>query len=466
MGKETRFIRAAACEQRMAYSVRVEACPDPHGCRVALPDRLVVQLRVEIVADPLFKALAVHINHKCITIGVDAGEIDRKQIGQRRPVKPVCADRRSQEGKTERQRRIDAVVKHLGSRLRRLQQLRALGPPPEVPEGDLVGRRVVRLAHQGRDGGADLDADRIALRREDARVRRAVRRDLAGLVLVAIQTVDADSIERLKIPLPHPGKRPTIEPRVVGYEADYSAARLLGDSALRHAEESDVKVMERPAIRHVHPLRRPVGFQEFQFFIHRDTREAVVGRIAEDHEDRGFLLHPLRPVALLLQLREGERLGRSRLPAGERVGEEDAGAFAPVVGEWRVEIAHRQPDLQMGNDEGGGHDLEAEHPFGRRLPDPRAGERAETLTLEIGGDAAQHFRQVGPGAATRIEHVDVLGGETLRDVEIVLERLVHPCHHVADHLRRCVPDAELLAERGVEGFEETARRSRAPPRLR
>ena len=55
-----------------------------------------------------------------------------------------------------------------------------------MPEFDRIGRRVLRLAHQRRDRGANLDADRIALGRKVARVGRAVRRDLAGLVLVAV----------------------------------------------------------------------------------------------------------------------------------------------------------------------------------------------------------------------------------------------------------------------------------------
>ena len=78
----------------------------------------------------------------------------------------------------------------------------------------------------------------------------------------------------------------------------------------------------------------------------------------------------------------------------------------------------------------------------------------EALTFEIGGDAAQHLRQIGAGAAAGVKHVDVLRGETLRDAEIVLQRPVHAGDHVADHFGRRVPDAELLAQRRVEGFEE------------
>ena len=85
---------------------------------------------------------------------------------------------------------------------------------------------------------------------------------------------------------------------------------------------------------------------------------------------------------------------------------------------------------------------------------PRTGERAKALSFQIDGDAAQHFGEIGPGAAARVEHVDVLRREAIRDAEIVLECLVHAGDHVADHFRRRVPDAQLLAQVGIEGFQE------------
>ena len=108
----------------------------------------------------------------------------------------------------------------------------------------------------------------------------------------------------------------------------------------------------------------------------------------------------------------------------------------------------------MGDDEGRGHDLEAEHALRRRLANPRPRERPEAAPAEVGGDAAQHLSQIGPGAAARVEHVDILRRESVRDVEVVLQRPVHAGDHVADHFRRRVPDPELLAQFRVEGFEE------------
>ena len=73
------------------------------------------------------------------------------------------------------------------------------------------------------------------------------------------------------------------------------------------------------------------------------------------------LLDVLGAFAFFLQLGERQRLLDPRLPAGQRVGEKDAGALGPVVRQRRVERLHGKPDLQVGDDEGRGHDLEAEH---------------------------------------------------------------------------------------------------------
>ena len=46
----------------------------------------------------------------------------------------------------------------------------------------------------------------------------------------------------------------------------------------------------------------------------------------------------------------------------------------------------------------------------RRLLHSRAGEGAQTLAPQVGGDALQRVGQVGPGAAAGVENIDVLGG--------------------------------------------------------
>ena len=108
----------------------------------------------------------------------------------------------------------------------------------------------------------------------------------------------------------------------------------------------------------------------------------------------------------------------------------------------------------MGDDERGRHDLEAEHSLGCGPLDSRAGERAQALALQVFGDPPEHLGKVGAGAAAGVEDVDVIGGESVGDAEIVLEGPVDAGDHVAHDLVWGVPDAELLAEPGIEGFEK------------
>ena len=108
----------------------------------------------------------------------------------------------------------------------------------------------------------------------------------------------------------------------------------------------------------------------------------------------------------------------------------------------------------MGYDEGGGHDLEAEYALGGGLLHAGAGEGAESAALEVGCDASQHLGEVCAGAAAGVEYVDVVGGQPFGDSEVVLQGPVDAGDHVSDDLGGGVPDAELLAEGGVEGLQE------------
>ena len=118
---------------------------------------------------------------------------------------------------------------------------------------------------------------------------------------------------------------------------------------LRHSKKADVEVVQPLALRRPDALRRAIGVGQVPFLVHRHAREAVVRRIAEDHEDRPLLLHPLRAVALLLKLREGQRLVGAGLPTSQGVREVDAGTLRAVVGQWRVEVLHGEADLKMGD---------------------------------------------------------------------------------------------------------------------
>ena len=52
-----------------------------------------------------------------------------------------------------------------------------------------------------------------------------------------------------------------------------------------------------------------------------------------------------------------------RLPAGEGIGQENAGPLCPFIRQRRVQCLHGEADLEMSHDEGSWHNLEAEHPL-------------------------------------------------------------------------------------------------------
>ena len=124
------------------------------------------------------------------------------------------------------------------------------------------------------------------------------------------------------------------------------------------------------------------------------------------------------------------------------------------------------PTWRCATTNGGGHDLEAEDSLGGCLLHPRAGERAESAALEVGGDASQHLGEVRAGAAAWIEYVDVIGGQPFGDAEVVLQGLIDAGDHVSDDLDGGVPDAELLAEERGRMLPGRARRSMGRPRPR
>ena len=108
----------------------------------------------------------------------------------------------------------------------------------------------------------------------------------------------------------------------------------------------------------------------------------------------------------------------------------------------------------MCDDEGRGHDLEAEDALGGRPLHVGTCECAEAAVLEVVGDAAQDLGEVCAGAAAWVEDVDVIGGQAVGDAEVVPEGAVDAGDHVPHDLGGGVPDAQLLAEVGVEGLQE------------
>lgn len=103
-----------------------------------------------------------------------------------------------------------------------------------------------------------------------------------------------------------------------------------------------------------------------------------------------------RPFALLRKLRKRQlRPLPLRLPAGERIGEEDAGALT-LIDQRRVDGAQVKADLQVGDDERRRHDLEAEDAGHRRLFDLFRLQRTEAAVLQRPRDPVEDVDEKGP----------------------------------------------------------------------
>ena len=47
------------------------------------------QSRVEVIGDPRLESVEIDIDKERVTLSLNAGKRNRKQIGQRRPVEPI-----------------------------------------------------------------------------------------------------------------------------------------------------------------------------------------------------------------------------------------------------------------------------------------------------------------------------------------------------------------------------------------
>ena len=348
---------------------------------------------------------------------------------------------------------MNLLVQLTWLRLGGFQQLCTLALSPEVTKAHVTGRLVVCFTYQCGNGGAHLNPHRIAFAGKNAGIRGAVRRHFAGFVFVSIEAVNSNRVKSLQILLPHPRKGQAIQPGIVGDEAD-DTLPCLRNAPFRHTEEAHVEIVQALPLRLAHPPRGAVGVGERPFFVHRQPGKAVVGRVAQDHQDGLLLLDPLGPVPLLLQFGEGQRFVDLGFPAGEGVGEEHPRPFVAGLGQGRVQLLQGEAHLQVGNHERRRHDLETEHPPRGGGFHPRPRQRSQALAFQVGGDAAQHCRQIGAGAAAGVQHHHVLRGQAVPDVQVLFEGVVHPRHHGLHHLRGCVPDAQLLAQGGIKGFQE------------
>lgn len=174
--------------------------------------------------------------------------------------------------------------------------------------------------------------------------------------------------------------------------------------------------------------------------------------VSEDNEDRPVLLNAIRRCALGLKRGKWQRLVRVRFPTGQRIGQIDRGAH--VVGQRRIHCRQGEPSLQMRDDERRRHDLEPEDAAGRGFAQPVRERIAKSMVVQIVTNPMQHGVDEPAGPAARIENIDARVGETVRDLQFILERPIHTRDHVIDNFGRGIPDAELLAQDGVECCQE------------
>ena len=108
----------------------------------------------------------------------------------------------------------------------------------------------------------------------------------------------------------------------------------------------------------------------------------------------------------------------------------------------------------MSHDVGRGQEFETEEAFLRGFLRQQPSQRFARLLFIPLADEPQGLDEIGAGAAAGIEDDDVLAGEAIGEAEVFLQGAVHAGDHVFHDLGRGVPDAELLAQLGVELGEE------------
>ena len=107
---EPGLVRPPAIQQRVAHRAGVEPRGCLHHARIAPRDFVVAQSCIEVVGYARPQPVEIDIDEEPVAAGLDAGERDWEQIGQRRPFEPVLAHRRSHEGEAERQDRLDTFI--------------------------------------------------------------------------------------------------------------------------------------------------------------------------------------------------------------------------------------------------------------------------------------------------------------------------------------------------------------------
>ena len=205
-------------------------------------------------------------------------------------------------------------------------------------------------------------------------------------------------------------------------------------------------------------LRAAIGSRKVTLLGNGNSCVTVVGRVAEDNEDGLFLFHLAGGVAFVVETREGNlfRLFLGRFPAGEGVGQIDPSALGWIaaVAQRRAEGFKFEAELQVGDDEWRGEDLEVEDALHRRFLEVMGDEGVAPLLVQRRSYAAEHRAQVSPGAAAGIEHDDPGIRKAIGEPELGAQDRIHTLHLIADDLIGGVPDAEFLAQFGIERVQE------------
>ena len=108
----------------------------------------------------------------------------------------------------------------------------------------------------------------------------------------------------------------------------------------------------------------------------------------------------------------------------------------------------------MRHHEGRGQNLETEDALDGRFLQILREQGVAALLAQRLGDPVEHRNQIRAGAATRVQHIDVGVGEAIGQRQFLAENAVHALHHVVHNLGGGVPDAEVLAQFGVEGLQK------------
>src|SRR5690348_1083361 len=98
--------------------------------------------------------------------------------------------------------------------------------------------------------------------------------------------------------------------------------------------------------------------------------------------------------------------------------------------------------------------FKAEDSFGHCLLQALSRKGVASLCLQPLTDHRECFDKVRASSAAGVKHIYLWVGETVRDAKFRYKHLIDPAHHIAHDFFRRVPNAKLLPQLWVKGFEE------------